>query len=92
MPGEMAKNETEAPQISERLHLGYALIGVVYKHQFNIVDERSTKVNITIENCESIAVLEGKCLELIFEAVGQNATESPDTNVFFPSKLRLRLK
>ena len=68
------------------------MIGVVYKHQFNIIDERSTKVNITIENCEGDAVLEGKCLELTIKAVGQNSTESPDTNLFFPSKLRLRLK
>ena len=72
--------------------MGYTLIGVVYKHQFNIIDERSTKVNITIENCEGNAILEGKCLELTFKAVGQNATEAPETNVFFPSKLRLRLK
>ena len=83
------------------MYLENAMIGIQIKNRLNIVDEMSTFVNMTIQDCAASAddgvELEDKCIEL-FISGGETKNITTETGVvvpletFFPSEMRLRLK
>lgn len=91
--------KTLPEKIYERLEIHDALIGIQTKNHFTINEEKSTRVNLTIEDCENNEDLEGRCLDITIQALPHhNITVSPETSIevnfskIFPSKMRLRLK
>jgi len=81
----------------QKLHLENAMIGIQYKQNFNIVDEKSARVNLTIQECGESGELDGTCVELVIEGIRDDKTDAQgnvieDTVKYFPEKMRLRLK
>ena len=89
-------NKVVPTKIIESLRIEDALIGIQFKHNFNIMEEKSTRVNLIIQDCEDNDIIEEKCLDLVVEARQQNKTNTSGEVVqlheIFPSKMRLRLK
>ena len=93
--------QTADVNLVESLYLENAMIGIQIKNRLNIVDEMSTFVNMTIQDCAASAddgvELEDKCIEL-FISGGETKNITTETGVvvpletFFPSEMRLRLK